>query len=58
MTVMPAKGRGERALELQEAGLTTGQIRERLGFNSVQAACVAIIKAKHRREKLVGEVVE
>lgn len=44
-------GRGERALELQEKGLTTDQIMQRLGFWSASAAYVAILKAKERREK-------
>lgn len=51
MTELPQRGRGERALELQEKGLSTSQIKERLGFWSSAAACVAIKKAKERREK-------
>lgn len=50
-------GKGDRALELHEKGIPAAAIAERLGFNSVQAVCVQIQKAKARRAKKAGEVV-
>lgn len=49
--------KSDRALELHEKGISSSAIMERLGFNSVQAVCVQILKAKERRAKKAGEVV-
>jgi orotate phosphoribosyltransferase-like protein len=49
--VKPVKGRAERALELKEKGLSNSQIKDRLGFNSIQHVGVMIRKAEDRREK-------
>lgn len=48
--------RNDRALELQQIGVSTDAIAERLGFNSAAQVREAISRAKARREK-AGEVV-
>jgi hypothetical protein len=47
----PVKGRADRALELLEQGLSSAQIKERLGFKDVNAVGAAIVRARARREK-------
>jgi hypothetical protein len=53
----PVKGRADRALELLEQGLSSAQIKERLGFKNVNAVDTAIARARARREK-TREAVE
>lgn len=50
-TNMQRPFRGDRALDLLEAGISTSAIMERLGFHSVQAVNAQIKKARMRREK-------
>jgi hypothetical protein len=53
-------GKGDRALKLFEQGIETSAIKERLGFNSIQAVNAQIHQARERRERMakLGEVAE
>lgn len=48
--------KADRALELSDNGIPIAAIKERLGYNTIQAALSAISVAKARRAK-TGEVV-
>lgn len=50
-------GKGDRALALFEQGIETPAIKERLGFNSIQAVNAQIHQARERRKRK-AEVVE
>lgn len=53
---LPSKpGKGERALELYERGLTPAQIAERLGSNPRSVSSL-ILHARQRRERNASEV--